>query len=152
MFKKSFSVIGALMLLAAMSAARAQEATKEAVKAMVIKAVADVEKRGIDTACKDFADPKGGFISGEIYIFVQDLNAKMICHATNPRLNGKDLLDLKDADDKAFNKEMVDIAKSKGSGWVDYRWVNPVSKQIQPKSSYIQRTGDLMVGAGMYRK
>lgn len=151
MFKLSPRICS-IFFFAAGITAQAQAQTEEAAKALVKKAVAHVKEHGIEAACKDFANPAGGFIQGELYIYVQDMQAKMICHATNSRLNGKDLIDLKDADGKQFNKEMVELAKTKGNGWVDYRWVNPVTKQIQPKSSYVERADSLMVGAGIYKK
>ncbi len=42
------------------------------------KAIAHFNKVGAEQAYKDFSDPKGGFIQGEIYVVVQDMQAKMI--------------------------------------------------------------------------
>lgn len=143
----------ALALLSLLNPVHAQTAAKDSAVALVEKAAAHVKKNGVDAACKDFANPQGGFIQGELYVFVQDMQAKMICHAVNPKLNGKDLAELKDADGKKFSKAMADLAKSKGSGWVDYQWVNPTSKAIEPKTSYVQRVNDsVWLGVGIYRK
>lgn len=141
----------AALLLAFGFSTAAQGATEEDVKALVKKAVAQVKKSGVEGACKDFANPSGGFINGDLYVYVHDMQAKMICHATNAKLNGKDLLEMLDADGKPFNKEMVSIASTKGSGWVSYKFLNPVSKKIEPKVSYVEREGDVIVGAGMYK-
>ncbi|MFZ6645942.1 cache domain-containing protein [Undibacterium sp. TJN25] len=154
---KKLAILGLAPLAAALFAAavpaQAQTATKDAAVALVDKAVADVKKKGVEAACKDFADPNGGYIQGELYVFVQDMQAKMICHATNAKMNGKDLSQLKDADGKQFSKAMADLAQSKGAGWVDYQWVNPVTKQIEPKTSYIKRVSDdVFLGVGIYRK
>ena len=151
MFKLS-PVMCSIFFAAAGMTAQAKAQTEDAARALVDKAVAHVMKHGIEAACKDFANPAGGFIKGELYIYVQDMQAKMICHATNPRLNGKDLVDLKDADGKRFSKEMVELVKTKRNGWVNYRWVNPVTKQIEKKSSYVERLHNLIVGAGIYRE
>jgi cytochrome c len=135
------------------AAAHAQTATKEEALALLQKAVVHVKKNGVDTACKDFADPKGGFINGELYVFVEDMEAKMICNAGNSKLNGKDLSQLKDADGKQFSKALADLAKTKGSGSVDYRWVNPVSKAIEAKTSFVERVNDTtFLGVGIYKK
>ncbi|MES2257099.1 MAG: cache domain-containing protein [Pseudomonadota bacterium] len=143
----------AASLFIAIAPAQAQQANKDAAVALVEKAAAHVKKNGVDAACKDFADPKGGFIQGELYVFVQDMQAKMICHGVNAKMNGKDLSELKDADGKRFSKAMAELAQSKGSGWVDYQWVNPVTKAIEPKTSYIQRVNDaVFLGVGIYRK
>lgn len=143
----------ATVLLATGVGAQAQNATKEAAVALTKKAVAHVKQVGAETACKDFANPQGGFIQGELYVFVQDMQAKMVCHATNKKLNGKDLAELKDADGKQFSKEMAEIAKTKGMGWVNYQWVNPNSKNLEPKSSYVEKVDDtLFLGVGIYRR
>ena len=47
---------------------------------------------------------------------------------------GKDLIDLKDVDGKEFVRERVALGKSKPSFWQDYKFTNPVSKKIEPKS------------------
>jgi signal transduction histidine kinase len=149
-FVCNIAVLG--MALCGMSfETQAQTPSHEAAKNLVKKAIAHLQKVGIDAACKDFADPAGGFINGEMYILVTDLQAKMICHATNPRMNGKSLMEIRDVDGKQFNKEAAEIAKEQGKGWVDYRWVNPVTKEIELKSTYFERTGDFSVACGIYR-
>jgi len=145
------TVLASVLCFTAMSA-YAETASEQAAKALVKKAIVQIKKVGVDAACKDFAAPKGGFIDGELYVFVQDLNAKMICHAVNPKLNGKDLAELKDADGKYFNKAMVELVKTKGSGWVDYHWVNPTTGTIQEKSSYVEGVEGNLVGVGIYKK
>lgn len=145
-------VAGAL-LLAATLPAYAQNASKADAIALVDKAVADIQKKGIEEACKDFADPKGGFIQGELYVFVQDAELMMTCHASNPKMNGKNMSELKDANGKYFTREMRDVAMSNKPGWVDYVWVNPTTKALEPKTSYIRKAADkYVVGVGIYKK
>lgn len=140
------------VLLAPTLPAFAQTATKADAIALVDKAVADIQKKGIEEACKDFADPKGGFIQGDLYVFVQDAQMMMVCHATTPKMNGKDMSMLKDANDKKFVQAMRDMAQSKKPGWVDYVWVNPVTKALENKTSYIRLAADkYTVGAGIYK-
>ena len=55
---------------------------------------------------------------------------------------GKNLIDLKDVDGKAFVKERVDLAQSKGTFWQDYKFTNPVSKKIEPKQMYCEKLDD----------
>jgi hypothetical protein len=42
--------------------------------------------------------------------------------------------------------------KKQPSAWQNYKFMNPVSKEIEPKSMYIERFGDLIVGCGIYKK
>jgi signal transduction histidine kinase len=46
---------------------------------------------------------------------------------------------------------MVDIAKSKGKGWVDFKWPNPVTKAVESKSGYVERVDDFLIGSGIYK-
>jgi len=51
-----------------------------------------------------------------------------------------------------FAAEFVAVAKTKGEGWVDYKWANPVSKAVEPKSSFVKKANDAMlVGCGFYK-
>jgi len=61
------------------------------------------------------------------------------------------MLELKDADGEFFIKKFIEVAKTKGNGWVDYKWVNPVSKKIEPKSTYIQKVDEYFLGCGIYK-
>ena len=139
------------LLLAAVLPASAQNASKADAISLADKAVANIQKKGVEEACKDFADPKGEYIRGELYVVVQDMQCKMVCHAVNPKMNGKDMLELKDANGKKFTQQMRDIAATEKTGWVDYLWPNPVSKALEPKSAYVRRAGEKhMVSVGIY--
>jgi cytochrome c len=50
-------------------------------------------------------------------------------------LIGKKLLDLKDQDGKYLIREMIGIASGPGSGWVNYKWPNPINNKIEDKTS-----------------
>ena len=58
---------------------------------------------------------------------------------------------MKDVDDKHFIKAFLDVAATKGSGWVDYKWPNPVSKASEKKSTYVEKAGDLVIICGIYK-
>ena len=83
---------------------------------------------------------------------VYDLNGQCLAHGQNPKMAGKDLIELKDPDGKAFVKERVELAKTKDKFWQDYKFTNPLTKKIEPKAMYIEKHGDLMVGCGIYKK
>jgi len=74
-----------------------------------------------------------------------------IAHGGNAKLVGKDMLGLKDADGKFFIKAFIETAKSKGNGWVDYKWVNPQTNKIENKSTYVQKVDDYFLGCGIYK-
>lgn len=57
---------------------------------------------------------------------------------------------MKDVEGKEFGKEIIDVAKSSGTGWVEYRMTNPVTRKVGLKRSWVIGMGDgyvLFVGA-----
>ena len=138
-------------LLAAPAYAAEKGSANEAV-AMVKKAVALIKSDGKEKAFAAISDPANkDFHDRDLYIYVYDLNGVAVAHGVNPKLVGKNLLDMKDNEGKAMIQEMVKVAKEKGSGWVDFKWPNPVTKAVEAKSGYVERTGDLLVGSGIYK-
>jgi cytochrome c len=119
--------------------------------AMVEKGLAYMQKNGKDALVQEINNKNPDFINGSIYLYVRGLDGIVIAHPINPKLIGKNMLDLPDADGKYYRKEIIALAKSKGKGWVDYRYNNPVSKQIENKSTYIFRSNDVILEAGIYK-
>ncbi|MDP3841119.1 MAG: methyl-accepting chemotaxis protein [Oxalobacteraceae bacterium] len=118
---------------------------------MVKRAVAYIRTNGKDKAFSEFSKPAAQFKDRDLYINVIDLHGNTKAHGENPKLIGRNLIDLKDADGKYFIKSFVQIAKNAGRGWVDYRWINPVTTVIESKSTYIEKLDDLVVGCGIYK-
>jgi cytochrome c len=131
----------------------AQAATQAEAKAMVEKAVAYWKANGKEKAIAEFNSPTGQFVKGDLYVFANQLDGLVLANGGNPKLAGQNHLELKDPTGKQFNKESAEIAKTKGSGWIDYEWVNPVSKKVQPKTVWVQRVEgtDIYIGSGIWK-
>jgi cytochrome c len=146
----------ALPLLLAPGLARAAEGshgTADEAKAMVDKAVVLVKQVGAEQAFAAFNDPANkDFHDRDLYVFVRSMDGNTVAHGANKGMIGHTSLELKDADGKLYNKEMIELAGTKGSGWVEYRWVNPMDKKIEQKASFIEKVGDYVVGAGFYKQ
>ena len=89
------------------------------------------------------------------YVFVDDINGTVLINPPTPEIEGKNLIDMKDAKGKALLREFIKAAKTKGSGWVDYWWPKPGEDKPSKKMSYIKRAkmpnGEMViVGAGVY--
>ena len=124
--------------------------------ALVDKAAALTESKG-KTAFPEFKKKGSEWLKRETYIFIADMNGTILMHPANPELETKSIIDLKDANGKAFMREFIETAKGKGSGWVDYMWPKPGEKSPSKKRSYVKRTkmpdGEMViVGAGAYIK
>lgn len=127
-------------------------ATKAEAEKMVKKAVEHLKKVGAETAYKDFTAPNKTFTDVDLYIVVYDLNGKCLAHGQNEKQVGKDLLGLKDPDGKAFVQERVELAKSKGKFWQDYKFTDPVTKKVLPKEMYCEKAVDVVVCGGVYKQ
>lgn len=135
----------------ALATAALSAGTKDQAKALVKSAIADFKAEGEGIFAKITAkDPK--YVKEDLYVTVYDMNGKCVAHGANPKQAGKDLIDLKDPDGKPFVKERVEIAKSKGSGWQDYKFTNPVDKKIEQKTAYLEKIGDYIFACGAYSK
>ncbi|HNQ00819.1 MAG TPA: cache domain-containing protein [Syntrophales bacterium] len=126
-------------------------ASQKDAKALVEKAAAFVKANGKDAALKEFSKAKGQFDKGELYVFAYDMNATIVAHPKNPKLIGKNLLDVPDTDGKFFRKEIMETARTKGSGWVDYKYLNPETKKVEAKTTYVLKVGDLVLCCGTYK-
>ena len=149
------AALAALLFAFAAIPAQAQDKSKGTAAeatAMVEKAIAHIKKVGREKAFADFDNKKGAFTDRDLYVVVYDIKGKVLAHGANEKLIGKDLLDLRDNDGKYFVKERVEMmAKPGAKGWQDYKFMNPVSRAIEPKSMYLMRYEDLIVGCGIYK-
>ncbi len=150
MTKKILCVFLVLGFLLGTTLAFAQAKPEDA-QAWVKKGSEYYKANGKEKALAAFSDPKGEFVKGDLYIYVLDLKGKMLAHP-NSKLVGEDFMVRKDADGKLFAAEMVKVAKEKGSGWVDYKWDNPQTKAVEPKTVYFEKVDDLIIASGAYKK
>jgi cytochrome c len=127
-------------------------ATKDDAVSMVKKAIAYIKANGNDKAFAEIDNPKGQFRDRDLYVVVYDMNGKCLAHGQKKSMIGKELIDFKDVDGKPFMKERIELMKKQPTAWQEYKFMNPVTKKVEPKEMYIERSGDLIVGAGVYKK
>lgn len=128
-------------------------ASKEKVAALVDKAAALVASEG-DKAFAEFRKKDSEWLRGDIYIFVDDLDGLNLCHPVSPELEGKNLIATTDANGKEFVREMIELVKAKGAGWVEYAWKKPGAASASKKLAYVKKTmcsgKAVLVGSGIY--
>ena len=131
--------------------AKEGNATKDDAVATVKKGIAFIKANGKDKGYAEVSNKEGQFVDRDLYLVVYGLDGTVRAHGANGKMIGKNLIDLKDVDGKAFVKERVDLAQSKGTFWQDYKFTNPVSKKIEPKSAYCEKLDDTVVCGGIYK-
>ena len=126
--------------------------TQSDAEKMVHRSVAFYKKYGRTQFLNEINNPQGEFCHGGLYAFVYDLSMTMLAHPVKPELVGQNLLNKKDwAGGIYFHREIQNIALTRGNGWVDYQYENPVNNKIMPKTSYVEKADDLVVCAGAYK-
>jgi succinate dehydrogenase/fumarate reductase flavoprotein subunit len=120
-------------------------------KSMGEKAIAYLKEHGVEKTLAAINEPGGLFAKGELYVFAYDLNGTLIAHP-NPAIVGKNLLNEPDSKGKLFRKEIAELAKSKGNGFVDYMYLDPVTKKERLKTTYIQKIDNMIFCCGAYKR
>jgi signal transduction histidine kinase len=127
------------------------KATAAEATAMVKKGVAFMKANGKDKGQAEISNKSGQFIDRDLYLVVYGLDGTVRAHGANEKMIGKNLIDLKDVDGKEFVKERVELAKTKGTFWQDYKFTDPTTKKIAPKRMYCEKLDDAAVCGGIYK-
>lgn len=148
--KKTAMIAGLTLALIQTVLAKDEFANAKEAEAMVGKAVAAI-KANPQKTYDEITKKDAKWVDRDLYVVVYDLQGKVVAHGANDKMVGKDLIDLKDPDGKAFVKERVDLAKSKGKFWQDYKFTDPLTKAVLPKQMYCEALGDVLVCGGVYK-
>jgi cytochrome c len=150
--KRLFALFAALILatLAVHAQDKMQYATTAEAEALVKKAVAYYQKNGKDKAIAEFEKNPGPFVDRDLYVTMYDLKGNCLSHI-NPKMVGKNMMDLRDANGKYHIKERMESAAKGNSGWQDFTFFNPQTKKVEPKRMYWEKHDNLVFAAGAYK-
>lgn len=137
-------------LLVTVTAFTAYATDKENAVSLVRAAISYYQSNGLEKTIEEISNQNGKFRNGSLYVFVYDVEGTMIAHPDNG-LMGLNLLNTPDAKGKKFRKEIIERAKNEGTGWVDYVYLNKTSKKNEDKTTYFEKSGDLVFCCGIYR-
>ncbi|MBL4613939.1 MAG: cache domain-containing protein [Magnetovibrio sp.] len=89
---------------------------------------------------------------GDNYVWINDMDVRMVMHPLKPNLNGKDLRGVKDPNGLKLFVAFVDTVRADKAGFVPYMWPKPGSDAPQPKISYVAGFApwNWVVGTGVY--
>ncbi len=125
-------------------------ATAEQAIAMVRKGVAYIKANGKEKGYAEISSKTSQFKDRDLYLVVYALDGSVRAHGANEKMIGRNLIELKDVDGKAFVKERVELGVSKGTFWQNYKFTNPTNKKIEAKRMYCEKLDDAVVCGGIY--
>jgi hypothetical protein len=128
-----------------------ERAKPEEAKAMLAKALAHIKAVGRDKAFADFMTRPGPWVDRDLYVTGFDMNGKTPAHGANARRVGKDNINQQAGNGKFHVKERLEIAKTKGRGQQEFAFLNPMTKQIEPKAMFFEKVDDIVVACGSYK-
>jgi cytochrome c len=150
--KNSIVLVSFLAIFLSVSSyAKEEFATKKEAKALVVKTVSALKANRAKTL-EEITAKDAKYVDRDLYAVVYDMTGKVLAHGANNKMVGKDLIELKDPDGKEFVKERVNLAKSKGEFWQDYKFTDPITRKVLPKEAYCETVGDAIVCAGVYKR
>ena len=155
-------VVAALLVVLAVPCALAADnpGVKNPARALVPDEPARAREL-LDTAVKYYRD-KGKqafaafsradqFVDGNLYVFaIGDDGILQASGGPSAIFLGRDVRNLKDVDGKLFIRELLDGAKAKGSGQVEYRWLNREHGKEERKVAYYRKVGETTLAVGYY--
>jgi len=162
-----------MMSVAFAAGVMAQSAVRDECVALSKDAAKFINEKGLDAAMAEIGNKEGKFVSKNTYVFLMDLEGNELAHPYHPMTGSRfsavtpsgrnvlKLFDFKDTNGKLFVQEYIQVAKTKGEGWVEYMYPTPEElkkdtpfkeKKSSKKISYVYRIPgkDLMVIAGYF--
>ncbi len=89
---------------------------------------------------------------GKEYLWINDMQPRMVMHPYKPEMNGQDLSNFKDPNGKRLFVEFVKVVRDGKAGFVEYLWPKPGIQEPVPKISYVKgfEPWGWVIGSGIY--
>lgn len=134
-------------------AGAADRGTADEAVTLVKKAIAFYKANGKDKVAAEINGKTGMFEEKDLYLFMSPVEVgPVVAHAANPKLVGRALGDLRDVDGVYFTRRFREVAAKEGKGWVEYKWPNAKTGNLEAKRTYIERVDDYYFACGVYRE
>jgi TRAP-type uncharacterized transport system substrate-binding protein len=126
--------------------------TADEAVAMVKRVQARFQRDGAERTFAAVTAQDPAFRDRDLYVYIMNFDCVIQAHAARKELVGKSLWDFRDQDGIYPARNTVETARTRGSGWIDYRWTNPKTGQVEAKSTYVEKLGDrYAIGVGIYK-
>ena len=145
----AFIMLGATLVPAG---AASEFGTRDEAIAMVHRVQEMFKKLGPEGTFQAIKRKAPGTIDRDLYAYVVDQNGVVQANGAIPAMTtGTNLYNFRDQNGKYMMREQLEVCKGPLRGWVDFRFLSPLTQTIEDKSTYIERMGDFCVGVGIYR-
>ena len=130
-----------------------ERGTLDDAQKMAQQAIAHIKEVGVEKAFQDFTAPGGKWHYKDIYVYCYKFDGTCVCHGGQAPLVGKNLFNFRDSGGQLIIQNEAELARTKGSGWIDYQWAHPQTKKMEAKRAWVARIPgyDGFVGVGAYR-
>ena len=144
--------VGLMRAVSGFSLGAGEYGTADEAKAMALAAREFCRVHGGQALVEDVnRQGKGRFVDRDLYLMVIGVGDGVLrAHGNNVRNVGMGP-DSRDADGKLFLRDMAELARSRGEGWIEWKWAHPFTNEVLTKTGYVARAGDLLVVCGIYR-
>jgi methyl-accepting chemotaxis protein len=128
-----------------------RQGTADQARQLVFDAMVHIGRVGYDQAVCDFHDKSGAFIDRDMYIFIFDRNGVYQVHGASPEKDGTNLRAINGLDAQQLVNDAWAVCDVEQGGWVNYTITNPVTREVQAKTSYVVPLDDQhLLGCGCY--
>lgn len=153
MHRKTLSSVALVLALSSSWGTRlaAQSgATPTEARALLEKAISHYKSVGRKQAFADFTAKKPSFGDRDLYVFCIDTNRIMVANGGFPGIVGTSADTIIDVNGKGLGKAAWEAVSGKGAGMVRYRWVDPITHNLESKATFLAKTGEDVCGVGAY--
>lgn len=145
------SAVPAIQSAHAASGAEHARSTSREAQALLQKAGKYLEANGPEKAFAAFNNRSGPFVHKDLYVFVIDQQGVYQANGAAPAtLVGLNVLETKDAAGNPLFHNMLDAVKNQADAQVRYVWLDRATNKVEPKVTFLHRSGDYVLGVGYY--
>jgi methyl-accepting chemotaxis protein len=131
---------------------RLRQGTADEARILVEKAAALVQRVGWGAAQVELHDVGNPYSDRDLYVFAFDREGIYRAFSSNPSKLNTPLAAVPGLDAAKLVADAWSVVDTEGSGWVDYDIVNPTTRAVTPKTSFVLGIDrHLLLGCGVYR-
>ncbi len=128
-----------------------RQGTADQARQLVFDAMVHIRSAGLNQAKQDFHDKQGHFIDRDLYVFIFNRAGYYEVHGAMPEKDGTALSAIAGLDADKLVSDAWDVCDNEQGGWVNYTITNPVTREVQAKTSYVVPLDDQrLLGCGCY--